>query len=189
MQTFYWLTKLKINCRSDRRALPGLKIYWRNGHRLLIMWTWRPPPKEIFLFVMYRYSTLSVAQLTLHLFLNLFIKRNRLITINCKMRELWVNSKDFSYGFKGLFELSGKTIAIIGLARLVWFAARIAEAFGMKVIASVRNPSKYELPNIQFWQRRLFSKSRFCEPALSFTDDTRQMVNEAMFALMKPTLI
>ncbi len=132
------------------------------------------------------YSTLSVAQLTFAFILELIYKTgNRSDTVH---EGAWVNSKDFSYGFKGLFELSGKTIAIIGLGQIGMAVARIAEAFGMKVIASVRNPSKYELPNIQFLSSEdCFQQADFVSLHCPLTDDTRQMVNEAMLALMKPT--
>jgi len=132
------------------------------------------------------YSTLSVAQLTFAFILELIYKTGkRSDTVH---DGAWVKSKDFSYGFKGLFELSGKTIAIIGLGQIGMAVARIAEAFGMKVIASVRNPAKYEQLNIQFLSREdCFQQADFISLHCPLTDDTRHMVNDTMLALMKPT--
>ncbi|MBK7098114.1 MAG: D-2-hydroxyacid dehydrogenase [Sphingobacteriales bacterium] len=132
------------------------------------------------------YSTLSVAQLTFAFILELVYKTGkRSDTVH---EGAWVNSKDFSYGFKGLFELSGKTIAIIGLGQIGMAVARIAEAFGMNVIASVRNPSNYEQRNIQFLNREdCFQQADFVSLHCPLTEDTRQMVNGTMLGLMKPT--
>ncbi|NCB02095.1 MAG: D-2-hydroxyacid dehydrogenase, partial [Spirochaetia bacterium] len=47
----------------------------------------------------------------------------------------WKRSKDFCYWNYPLFELSGKTLGIIGLGRIGYATAKIAKGFGMNVVA------------------------------------------------------
>lgn len=132
------------------------------------------------------YSTSSVAQLTMALMLELIYKTgNR----SDEAREGgWVNSKDFCYGHAGLFELQGKTLALIGLGQIGAAVAKLAMAFGMKVIASVRNPAKYSIDGVGFASREAcFSQADFVSLHCPLTDDTRQMVNASLINTMKPS--
>jgi glycerate dehydrogenase len=82
------------------------------------------------------YSTLSVAQLTFALLLELclHVQRHSDSVIGGK----WVSSIDFSFRDFPLIELSGKTIGIIGFGSIGQSVANIAAAFGMKVISFSR---------------------------------------------------
>ncbi|MBX3256836.1 MAG: D-2-hydroxyacid dehydrogenase [Chitinophagaceae bacterium] len=132
------------------------------------------------------YSTHSVAQLTWALILEL--------TCNTAQRSAevhagaWVRSKDFCFGHEGLFELQGKTLGLVGLGQIGTAVARIALAFGMKVVAVVRNPAKYNLPGVRFVSRdECFGESDFVSLHCPLTDDTRQMVNASLINTMKPS--
>jgi glycerate dehydrogenase len=48
----------------------------------------------------------------------------------------WTNGKDFCYWKHPLIELAGKTMGILGLGRIGRATAKIAQAFGMKVLAA-----------------------------------------------------
>jgi glycerate dehydrogenase len=130
------------------------------------------------------YSTQSVAQLTWALILELVYKTGE------RSSEVhggaWVKSKDFCYGHMGLFELQGKTLGLIGLGKIATAVANIGLAFGMKVIASVRNPEKYNIPGIDFVSRsECFHQADIISLHCPLTDDTRQMVNVNLLKTMK----
>lgn len=132
------------------------------------------------------YSTSSVAQLTWALILELTYK------INQRSADVhnggWVRSKDFCFGHQGLFELEGKTLGLIGLGQIGSAVAKIALAFGMKVITAVRNPAKYNIPGVNFVSREdCFKQSDFISLHCPLTDDTKQMVNKGLITLMKPS--
>lgn len=134
------------------------------------------------------YSTQSVAQLTWALILELVYKTGG------RSSEVhggaWVKSKDFCFGHLGLFELQGKTLGLIGLGKIATAVANIGLAFGMKVIASVRNPEKYNIPGIHFVSRsECFQQSDIISLHCPLTDDTRQMINADLLQTMKRNAI
>jgi glycerate dehydrogenase len=83
------------------------------------------------------YSTMSVAQLTFALLLELchHVQRQSDSVIQGK----WAQSPDFSYSDFPLIELSGKTFGIIGFGNIGKKVADIATVFGMNIIASSRH--------------------------------------------------
>lgn len=130
------------------------------------------------------YSSSSVAQLTIALMLELVYTTGR------RSEEVyegaWTKSKDFCFGHIGLFELEGKTLGLIGLGQIGASVSKIALAFGMKVIASVRNPGKYNIEQVGFVSREeCFRQADFVSLHCPLTDDTRQMVNAALINSMK----
>ncbi|HRP56622.1 D-2-hydroxyacid dehydrogenase [Agriterribacter sp.] len=132
------------------------------------------------------YSTQSVAQLTWALILELTYNVNR------RSAEVqngaWTRSKDFCFGHEGLFELQGKTLGLIGLGQIGSAVARIAMAFGMKIIASVRHPDKYDIAGVSFaGTEDCFRRSDFISLHCPLTEATRQMVNKDLLTLMKPS--
>jgi glycerate dehydrogenase len=79
------------------------------------------------------YSTAGVAQLVFALLLE-FCFQARLHSDSVHAGE-WERSRDFCYWKAPLTELAGKTMGIIGYGRIGQQVARIAEAFGMRVLA------------------------------------------------------
>lgn len=78
------------------------------------------------------YSTEAVAQHTFALILEVI---SRVSDYNKTVKDGdWVKSKTFSYFPIPIFELSGKTIGIVGLGSIGIRVAEIAKAFGMNVI-------------------------------------------------------
>ncbi|HEX2945380.1 MAG TPA: D-2-hydroxyacid dehydrogenase [Clostridia bacterium] len=88
------------------------------------------------------YSTDSVAQLVFALLLELCM-RTGLHDAAVHNGE-WAGSVDFSFTKAPLIELSGKTMGIIGYGSIGRRVAAIADAMGMKVIASSRTPKTEE---------------------------------------------
>ena len=132
------------------------------------------------------YSTMSVAQLTWALILELVCKTSQ------RSGEVhdgaWVRSKDFCFGHAGLFELQGKKLGLIGLGQIGSAVAAIGQAFGMEIIANVRNPKKYTMPGIRFVSREeCFREGDIVSLHSPLTDETRQMVNAGLLSTMKPS--
>lgn len=82
------------------------------------------------------YSTNSVAQHVFALVLAIF-DRIREYTSSVDAGD-WVRSKTFNYFPWNTYELSGKTFGILGYGSIGKAVAKIAEAFGMKVVISTR---------------------------------------------------
>jgi glycerate dehydrogenase len=83
------------------------------------------------------YSTMSVAQLTFALLLELCHRVQR--HSDSVMEGKWAQSPDFSYSDFPLIELSGKTFGIIGFGSIGKKVADIATVFGMNIIAASRH--------------------------------------------------
>lgn len=82
------------------------------------------------------YSTLSVAQFTMALLLEMC---HHIGDHNSTVHEgTWTKSPDFSYWNSPLIELSGKTLGIIGFGSIGQATAKIAQAFGLNVITYSR---------------------------------------------------
>ncbi len=130
------------------------------------------------------YSTDSVAQLTFSLLLELTMNVG---THNQSVQDGdWVNSKDFSYSKSSLIELNSLTIGIIGFGRIGRAVAKIANAFGMKVIVNNRS----RIPNIpeyatQVDMPKIFMESDIVSLHIPLTEDNSQFVNSEMISLMK----
>jgi glycerate dehydrogenase len=100
----------------------------------------------------------------------------------------WGRSADWSYHLSPLKELAGKTMGIVGLGRIGRRTARIADAFGMRLIAS----DVYQgdpLPYDGFeWVDldALFERADVVSLHCPLTPQNRGLVNAARLARMKP---
>ena len=100
----------------------------------------------------------------------------------------WVRSDTFSYFSIPTFELSGLTMGIIGFGSIGSAAAKIAQSFGMKVIAATRTPK--EFPDVEFTSvDDVFSRSDFISLHCPLTDDTKGLVNMARLQLCKSNAV
>jgi glycerate dehydrogenase len=131
------------------------------------------------------YSTYSVAQLTWAFVLELSYGINR--RSESVHKGDWSRQSDFSYGHQSLFELAGKTMGLVGLGAIGSVVARIAQAFGMQVIASVRNPNIHKEAGIRIVTAEdCFREADFVSLHCPLNDSTREMVNAPLLNLMKP---
>lgn len=103
----------------------------------------------------------------------------------------WTNGEDFCFWDYPLIELAGKTMGIIGFGRIGQQTARLAQAFGMSVLAydTFRNPAlenedcRYvELPE-------LYAQSDVIVLHCPLFETTRGMINKQSLALMKRGVI
>jgi phosphoglycerate dehydrogenase-like enzyme len=86
------------------------------------------------------------------------------------------------------FELSGKTLGVVGLGRIGARVAEIARGFGMKIIAWDRNPKNIEGVT-QVPLEELLAQSDIVSLHLSLSKDTAGILNAARLRLMKPTAV
>ena len=136
------------------------------------------------------YSTMSVAQMVFAHLLNI---TNRVALHAEAVRQgEWQKSKDFSFTKAPLIELDGLTFGIVGLGNIGRQVAKIAQTFGMQVLAvsskpeealrqmGIRKATDYE---------QLFSEADVVSLHCPLTDETHHLVNRERLALMKPTAI
>ena len=93
------------------------------------------------------YGTPSVAQHVFALLLELTQHTGR--HAQTVRAGRWSASPDFCYWETPLIELAGRTMGIIGFGSIGTAVARIASAFGMKVLASSRR-ARSDLPEVEF---------------------------------------
>ncbi|MFC7337211.1 D-2-hydroxyacid dehydrogenase [Haloferula chungangensis] len=129
------------------------------------------------------YSTESVAQHTFSLILEL---ATRTITYSSKVRQDWPASPIFTRLDHPTFELAGKTLGIVGLGTIGRAVARIASAFGMKVIAYAREGSSADesIPRIR--EGDFFSQADIVSLHCPLTPETQHFMNAARISAMKP---
>ena len=106
-------------------------------------------------------------------------------------RGKWNRNEDFCYWNHPLIELDGKVMGIIGTGRIGLETAKIASAFGMKVIAYTPRP-KTELEGDLFKYVSLdvlLSQSDVISLHCPLNDETRGMLDENAFKKMKEGVI
>lgn len=91
-----------------------------------------------------------------------------------------------------IWELSGKTLGIIGLGRIGTEIATKAKCLGMKVIATKRDPSHTPMTSVDRLIRsadlsELLAESDFTVLSLPLTKETQGMIGEAQLKSMKRT--
>ncbi len=131
------------------------------------------------------YGTASVVQLVFAHLLNLC---NHVAEHGQSVRAgAWSRSPDFCFWEHPLVELSGRTMGIVGAGRIGKSVARVAEAFGMRVLVSGRpggnrQGDAFERTDLQ----NLFRESDVVSLHCPLTEATRGLVNRELLGLMKP---
>ncbi|PWG06270.1 D-2-hydroxyacid dehydrogenase [Polaribacter aquimarinus] len=135
------------------------------------------------------YSSGAVAQFTMALLLELchHIGAHHISVKNGD----WVSSKDFSYWNSPLIELSGKTIGLIGFGKIGQATAKLAIAFGLKVLVYSRTIYKdFENENLQFVALDdLLLQSDFVSLHCPLNKETEGIINAENISKMKKTAI
>lgn len=128
------------------------------------------------------YSTSAVAQHTFALILEHY---NKVAQYNSYVADgKWKRSPTFSPFVYPLNELAGKTLGIVGLGAIGQAVAKIACAFGMRVIAY--NRSKKDVDGVtQVSFEELLSESDIITVHCPLNDDSKEMFNSSTFAKMK----
>ncbi|MFA4945388.1 MAG: D-2-hydroxyacid dehydrogenase [Lentisphaeria bacterium] len=130
------------------------------------------------------YSTPSVAQATFALLLEL---ANRTALHDAAVKAgRWSHCPDFTFRLGTLVELAGLTFGIYGMGAIGQAVARVAQGFGMAVLAVSRTPK--ELPGVRWVDHEtLFRESDVVSLHCPLTPETKELVDAATLALMKPT--
>ncbi len=103
----------------------------------------------------------------------------------------WSNCKDFCFWNYPLIELAGKTIGIIGYGRIGQDTGKIAQAFGMTVLAydSYPNPSM-ECESMKYVSLdELYEKSDIISLHCPLFESTKGIINQNSIAKMKDGVI
>jgi glycerate dehydrogenase len=131
------------------------------------------------------YSTTAVAQHTFSLLLAL-TNRTELHSRSAKAGD-WTHAVDWCYWKTPLVELSGKTLGLIGLGDIGTQVARIALAFGMRVLAHRKSSAPagdgIELVELE----RLFKESDVVSLHCPLTNETSGIINADSLGKMKPS--
>ena len=125
------------------------------------------------------YSTEAVAELAIALMIDLYRKvpENDTITRQCNRKGL----------MPGL-EIKGKTLGIIGMGNIGQRVAKLANAFGCKVLAWNRTPKQIE--GVTFVDKEtLLKESDIVTLHIALNNETRDFITKKEFALMKPNAI
>lgn len=138
------------------------------------------------------YSTASVAQMTFALLLEV----TQQVGLHARLTAegAWCKAPDFSFWEAPLLELEGKTLGLVGYGQIAQRVARIAKAFGMKVVINTRNPDKYKgsLMNAQNGfvdLDELIAVSDVVSLHCPLTPETERLINAERLAWMKRTAI
>lgn len=136
------------------------------------------------------YSTMSVAQCVFAHLLNIVhqVEQHSQLV----MLGEWESCPDFCFYTPTLQELDGKTMSIVGVGHTGHAVARIAQAFGMKVLAlsskSTEELAKLGIEKAQS-RRELFERADVLSLHCPLTPETRHIVNRETLSMMKKTAI
>jgi len=130
------------------------------------------------------YATESVAQAVFALLLEL---TNHVGHHARTVREgRWSACEDFCYWDYPLIELQGLTMGIVGLGRIGQAVARIARAFGMRVLGCDVDPAKAALEGIEFVDHdTIFAQADIVSLHCPLTAGTEELVNAKRLSQMK----
>lgn len=128
------------------------------------------------------YSTNAVAQ---YVFAQILFHYNKLHLYDEDVRNGgWIKSPSFSYFPFQAFELSGRTLAIIGFGSIGRKVAEIGSAFGMNVIVNTRTVPEncpYEIVSTE----DAFARADILTIHTPLTPQTKGLVSRENIALMK----
>lgn len=133
------------------------------------------------------YSTDAVAQLV---FAFILAFSNRVAAHNQAVHAgEWSNCPDFCFWKTNLTELAGKTLGIVGFGRIGQRVAKLAAAFGMRVLACTPHPKNMQMSGSFSWvaMDQLLTESDFVTLHCPLTPQTEHMVNREFLQKMKPS--
>ena len=129
------------------------------------------------------YGTSAVAQHTLMLMLAL---STSVIQYNQAVKQgQWNQSSQFCLLDFPIVELAGKTLGIVGYGELGKAVAKLAEAFGMKVLIGALPKRAQQLDRVAF--QDLIGQVDYLSLHCPLTEDTRDLIDADVFDAMKPT--
>ena len=136
------------------------------------------------------YSTKSVAQMVFALLLELTQQvglHSRLVA-----EGRWSRSPDFCFWERPLVELDGLTMGVVGFGRIGQAVAKLAKAFGMRVLVNTEHPERYRETPFGMEMRfadldTLFGHSDVVSLHCPLTPATTSLVGAERLTQMKPS--
>ena len=129
------------------------------------------------------YGTAAVAQFTLALMLELC---HRIGLHDAAVHDgKWCRSKTFCFWDTPQMELGGKTLGIIGFGRIGQAVAKLAQAFGMKIIACSRSRRNTAIGAEYVDMDTLLAQSDFVSLHCPLFAENTKMVNAEFIGKMK----
>jgi len=130
------------------------------------------------------YGPASVAQMVFSHLLNLV---QPVSYYAATVREgRWSASPDFCYYDHSMLELEGMTMGLVGFGAIAQRVAKLAEAFGMRLLVHARRRPETLPANAEYVScDELFSRSDVVSLHCPLNDENQQMVSAARLDLMK----
>lgn len=135
------------------------------------------------------YGTQSVAQFTMALLLEIC---HHVGEHSQEVKKgAWGRSKDFCFWNHPLMELTGKNIGLIGMGRIGQETAKVAQAFGLKILAYDAHPKKeLETDTFKFVELdELFENSDIISLHCPLFESTKGIINKNNIAKMKDGVV
>jgi glycerate dehydrogenase len=134
------------------------------------------------------YSTASVAQMVMAHLLNITQSVDHYAQQNYAGR--WSSNPDFCYWDNRLIELAGKQMGIVGFGRTGSAVARLAQAFGMRIVTYTSKPQDTLPDGVEKCSLdTLFATSDVVSLHCPLVPATHHLVNAERLAQMKATAI
>ena len=132
------------------------------------------------------YGTFSVAQHTFALLLELVnhVGHHAASVQNGD----WQKSDRWSFSIQPLTELKDKTFGVVGLGRIGLQVAKIAKAFGMKILFTNRSPKTSDVGH-QVSLQELFQMSDVISLHCPLTEENAGFVNQEFLSMMRPSAL
>jgi glycerate dehydrogenase len=132
------------------------------------------------------YSTASVAQ---HVFALLLELVRGVGLHNHRVRQgAWSNCPDFAFQETPQIELADKVFGVVGFGDIGRATAKIAAAFGMRVVVHTRTPDRQTIPDIDYVELdQLLTEADVISLSCPLTPDTEKLINAERLGLMKET--
>lgn len=131
------------------------------------------------------YGTESVAQ---HVFAMILTLCNRIQQHHDAVQAgEWQRQASWTFRLAPLLELRGLTMGIIGLGAIGQATARIAQGFGMEVLAHNRSPRNLPGVTMASTPEEVFAAADFVSLHCPLNHETNDMVNRGLLTRMKPT--
>ena len=99
------------------------------------------------------------------------------------------NSIEMSHSTHPIFELYGKTLGIVGYGNIGKTVAALGKALSMNILVYSKHEKKLEDGEKQVSLEELFSKSDVISLHCALNDETKELVNERLLSLVKPTAL
>lgn len=102
----------------------------------------------------------------------------------------WSKSPDFCFYDHSIPSIQGMTLGIIGYGSIGQQVAKVARAFGMKVLVYTRNPQLSDDRHLAFVSKdALFKGSDVISLHCPLNENTNEIINKTSLATMKPNAI